>query len=162
KKPLKIGKTKRTRMKTAMLFTKNSLVLVTIGVIAFLAGSWVVVRGQASTQPNLSTTRKPFVLVTRDNTISNAAEMVMQGRQIFRFDTYSDEAFWSDTLKLHQAIEGTNFGGVGPGVSPKTALGLGLKVDAEALPRNVIQGLQSGQLNLDSPAITLQLIKLNA
>jgi hypothetical protein len=36
-----------------------------------------------------------------------------QGRHIFRFDTFGDEAFWGDTIKLHQAIEGTGFGGVG-------------------------------------------------
>ena len=38
-------------------------------------------------------------------------------------------------LQLHQAIEGEALGGVGPGVSPKTALAVGLKVDSEALPR---------------------------
>ena len=61
--------------------------------------------------------------------------MIEEGREIFRFDTFGDEAFWGDTLKLHQAIEGERFGGVGPGVSPATALAVGLKVDAEALPR---------------------------
>jgi hypothetical protein len=106
--------------------------------------------------------RKPFVLVTRDNTISNAAEMVLRGRQIFRFDTYGDEAFWSDTLRLHQAIEGTNFGGVGPGVSPKAALSLGLKVDSQALPKSLIKALSRGQVDLDDPAVTLQLLKLDA
>jgi hypothetical protein len=33
----------------------------------------------------------------------NAQQMVDEGRQIFRFDTFGDEAFWGDTLKLHQA-----------------------------------------------------------
>jgi len=45
---------------------------------------------------------------------------LIEGRQIFRFDTFGDEAFWGDTIKLHQAIEGTRLGGVGPGVSPGT------------------------------------------
>ena len=53
-----------------------------------------------------------------------------EGRHIFRFDTFGDEAFWGDTLKLHQAIEGAGLGGVGPGVSPKTALAVGLKIHA--------------------------------
>ncbi len=77
------------------------------------------------------------MLLTRDSAVSNAAQMVVEGRKIFRFDTFGDEAFWGDTLQLHQAIQGTNFGGIGPGISPKTALALGLKVDADALPLNV-------------------------
>src|SRR5579864_8761257 len=55
--------------------------------------------------------------------IENAAQKIEQGQQIFRSDTFGDEAFWGDTLKLHQAIEGAKLGGVGPGVSPATALG---------------------------------------
>src|SRR6185369_13229924 len=64
----------------------------------------------------------------------NALKMVDAGKQTFRFDTFGDEAFWGDTIKLHQAIEGSAFaGGVGAGVSPKTALAVGLKVDLDAL-----------------------------
>jgi hypothetical protein len=48
-------------------------------------------------------------------------------RKTFRFDTFGDEAFWGDTLKLHRAIAGSKLGGVGPGVSPRTALSVGLK-----------------------------------
>jgi hypothetical protein len=55
-----------------------------------------------------------------------------QGQQIFRFDTFGDQDFWGGTLQLHKAIEGTRFGGVGPGISPRTALALGLKVDVNA------------------------------
>src|SRR5262245_53842971 len=58
---------------------------------------------------------------------ANAIEMFQRGRDIFRFDTFGDEAFWGDTLKLHRAIAGEQFGGVGPGVSPRTALAVGLK-----------------------------------
>ena len=92
----------------------------------------------------------------------NARDLVRQGRETFRFDTFGDEAFWGDTLKLHQAIEGARFGGVGPGVSPATALAVGLKVDVEALPSSLIQALQRGQVDLNSPATTLALLKLNA
>src|SRR5947207_7948542 len=53
---------------------------------------------------------------------SNAQQMLAQGKQIFRYDTFGDEVYWTDTLKLHRAIEGAKLGGVGPGVSPKTAL----------------------------------------
>src|SRR5512142_2161222 len=94
--------------------------------------------------------------------VDNATQKVLQGEQIFRFDTFGDEAFWGDTLKLHQAIEGAKLGGVGPGVSPKTALAVGLKVDIDALPRNVVEQLEKGRVNLDDPAVTLLLLKLNA
>ncbi len=92
----------------------------------------------------------------------HAQRTLAEGRQIFRFDTFGDEAFWGDTIKLHQAIQGTRFGGVGPGVSPKTALAVGLKVDVDALPYDLIENLKKGRVNLDDPATTLALIKLNA
>ena len=91
-----------------------------------------------------------------------ARDMIAAGRHTFRFDTFGDEAFWGDTLRLHQAIEGSRFGGVGAGVSPKTALAVGLKVDVDALPGSLIQALRRGQVNLDDPATTLALLKLNA
>src|ERR1041384_8182697 len=91
-----------------------------------------------------------------------AAAMIDEGRQTFRFDTFGDEAFWGGTLRLHEAIEGSAHGGVGPGVSPKTALAVGLKVDAQSLPRNVLRAIQNGTANLDDPATTLALLKSNA
>jgi len=92
----------------------------------------------------------------------HAARMVRDGRQIFRFDTFGDETFWGDALQLHKAIAGEKNGGVGPGVSPKTALAVGLKVDLDALPVALQQQLKAGQVNLDDPATTLALLKLNA
>ncbi len=99
----------------------------------------------------------------RDARVSQeAARTIDQGRQTFRYDTFGDQAFWGDTLQLHQAIEGAANGGVGPGVSPKTALAVGLKVDVEALPPALKQKLRLGKVNLDDPATTLALLKLNA
>ena len=89
-------------------------------------------------------------------------KLINDGRQIFRFDTFGDEAFWGDTLKLHQAIEGAANGGVGPGVSPKTALSVGLKVDSDALPASVVNAIKAGQVSLDDPKSTLALLQLNA
>lgn len=100
--------------------------------------------------------------IARDPTASNALQLINQGRQIFRFDTFGDQDFWGDTLKLHQAIEGAALGGVGPGVSPKTALGVGLKIDVDALPSSVFEQLKHGRINLNDPAVTVQLLKLNA
>src|SRR5215831_3173362 len=98
----------------------------------------------------------------QDQAQQSAIQLVNQGRQTFRFDTFGDESFWGDTLQLHKAIEGANLGGVGPGVSPATALSLGLKVDVSALPQPLQEDLRKGRVNLDDPATTLALLKLNA
>ncbi len=100
---------------------------------------------------------------TADPTIQpNADRMIHEGRSTFRFDTFGDESFWGDTLHLHQAIEGAKLGGVGPGVSPRVALAVGLKVDVDALPTGLMQALKLGQVNLDDSATTLALLKLNS
>jgi hypothetical protein len=93
---------------------------------------------------------------------SDALQMIKEGRQTFRYDTFGDEEFWGDTLQLHRAIAGAKLGGVGPGVSPKTALAVGLKVDAAALPPDLVRQLQRKQVDLDDPATTVALLKLNA
>src|SRR5947208_16408337 len=90
---------------------------------------------------------------------NEAADLTAEGRQIFRFDTFGDEDFWGGQLKLHQAIEGKQFGGVGPGVSPATALAVGLKVDVDALPKSLQRQLKKGKIDLNDPAVTLALIK---
>src|SRR5579872_5611975 len=104
----------------------------------------------------------PSVSHARDGVEASADGMIAEGRRIFRFDTFGDEAFWGDTLQLHQAIAGAQLGGVGPGVSPKTALAVGLKVDVDAFPNALIKALKLGQVNLDDPATTLALLKLNS
>jgi mono/diheme cytochrome c family protein len=91
-----------------------------------------------------------------------AQGLLEQGRKIFRYDTFGSEAFWGDALGLHKAIAGEKNSGVGPGVSPKTALSVGLKVDADALPAALKQQLKAGKVNLDDPATTIALLKLNA
>lgn len=88
--------------------------------------------------------------------------MIEEGRQIFRFDTFGDEAFWGDMLQLHKAIAGASNGGVGPGLSPKAALAAGLKVDVDALPKALQHQLRAGKVDLNDPAVTVALIKLNA
>jgi hypothetical protein len=101
--------------------------------------------------------------LTFDNIIANTKDQQFQlGRQIFRFDTFGDEAFWGDALHLHQAIAGAANGGVGPGVSPAQALAVGLKVDVTAVPPPVAAALQGGRLDLNDPANTIALLKANA
>jgi hypothetical protein len=92
----------------------------------------------------------------------NLQQMIDEGRQTFRFETFGDEAFWSDGLGLDRAIAGAKNGGVGAGVSPKTALQLGLKVDMDALPADLVAKVKAGQVNMDDPATTLSLIKLKS
>lgn len=100
--------------------------------------------------------------VRTDAVADNARLLLEEGRRVFRYETFGDEAFWGDTLKLHQAIAGAKLGGVGPGVSPKTALSVGLKVDVEAVPAAVAAALKAGKVDLDDPASTLVLLKANA
>src|SRR4029079_15151609 len=91
------------------------------------------------------------------------ARLFEQGKEIFRFDTFGDEDYWGGMLQLHKAVEGAALGGVGPGVSPRTALTVaGLKVDVDALPGNVQAQLKQGKVDLDNPANTLALIGVNA
>ncbi len=103
-----------------------------------------------------------FVAVGRQANASKTANLIAEGQQIFRFDTFGDEDFWGGELQLHQAIQGEQFGGVGPGVSPATALQVGLKVDVQALPEGLRKQLRKGQVDLNDPAVTLALLKLNA
>ena len=93
---------------------------------------------------------------------AHAEETFTAGRKTFRFDTFGDESFWGDSLGLHRAIEGAGFGGVGPGVSPQVALAAGLKVDVDALPKSVTEALKQGLVDLNDPAVTVELLRLGA
>jgi len=93
---------------------------------------------------------------------NQSADLIAEGQQIFRFDTFGDEDFWGGQLLLHQAIQGEQFGGVGPGVSPATALSVGLKVDVKALPDSLRRQIKRGNVDLNDPAVTLALLKLDA
>jgi cytochrome c553 len=96
--------------------------------------------------------------VTATNAIDASAPMnpalVAEGKTIFRFDTFGDETFWTDTLRMHEVIRTT--------VTPKLALDVGLKVDADALPASVKAGILDGSVKLDLPSTTVTLLKLGA
>jgi hypothetical protein len=97
-----------------------------------------------------------------DPLVGGVIDSLAAGRKTFRFDTFGSEGFWGGTLGLHRAIAGEANGGVGVGVSPNTALSVGLKVDARALPRPLVEQIKAGKVDLDDPATTLALLRLNA
>jgi hypothetical protein len=97
-----------------------------------------------------------------DGVFADAGEMIKEGRQTFRFDTFGDEAYWGGELRLHEAIAGQVNGGVGPGLSPAEAIALGLKVDVKSLPPPLLRQLANDQVDLSDPAVTLALLKLDA
>src|SRR5262245_47188852 len=112
---------------------------------------------------------KPFEKENADQVIneqptkaeSKNKSLVEQGKQIFRFDTFGDEDFWSGLLHIDKAILGMNNGGFGNGVSPVDALNVGLKVDVNALPPEVVAQIESGDIKLTDPASTVALLRLN-
>ena len=157
---------KNGRSDTASIRTK-----LLISLVSLLAGisivlpmvKWDGVQAKAvapagRTQEKVSTTLRSF----DDQITANANQLLENGRQVFRFNTFGDEKFWGDSLQLHKAISGANLGGVGAGISPNTALNLGLKVDVDALPQQLQQDIRRGRVNLDDPATTLALLRLNA
>ena len=93
---------------------------------------------------------------------TNKVALLAEGKKTFRFETFGDEDFWGGVLKLHQVIAGAKLGGVGQGLSPKTAAALGLKADIDALPDDLVTQIKAGAVNLDDPATTLGLLRLNA
>ena len=89
-----------------------------------------------------------------DDDAADRQALIEQGREIFRFDTFGDEAKWTDTLRMHEVIAAS--------VDPTTALTVGLKVDADALPQSLKDGIANGSVDLTSPATTVALLKLDA
>ncbi|WP_350159275.1 hypothetical protein [Bdellovibrio sp. 22V] len=89
-------------------------------------------------------------------------DLLSDGRDIFRFDTFGSEAFWGGKLKIHRAIIGAKNGGVGAGVSPRTALAVGLKVDVDSLSPETLAAIQNGTADLDDPNTSIQLLKEEA
>ncbi len=128
-------------------------------IVAACAVAYFVVQ---TTRNSLAQTQKAPPSGFDDVISKHAHQMMQNGEHIFRYDTFGSEAFWGDALHLHQAIAGQKNGGVGGGVSPKVALSVGLKVDSDALPEALKQQLKEGKVDLDDPATTLALLKLNA
>jgi hypothetical protein len=142
--------------KRVLLFSE----IVTAGVLLLLALSPLA---PAAPVDATADQRAAASRASRDDIASNAQRMLAEGRQTFRYETFGDQAFWSQTLGIHQALAT---------VSPRTALAVGLKVDSEALPPRLLAQLKGGPpdlvashgkaVDLDDPAVTAQLLRLNA
>ena len=90
-----------------------------------------------------------------------ASKMLSDGKEIFRYETFGDESFWTDKLQLHKAIAGSKYGGVGAGLTPEAALAAGLKVDLAILPGALRKQIEEGKF-LNDVGVTMELIKLNS
>jgi hypothetical protein len=123
---------------------------------ALLAATFALILAACSSPPQPAATAANGNLPPMPSSITQSAveAQAPAGRHVFRFDTFGDERFWTDVAQLNQVIQTV--------VSPKVAFSVGLKVDADALPRNVIAAIKAGKIDLNSPATTVELIKLNA
>src|SRR5215469_6424335 len=125
------------------------------GALVAMTLTAVVSASQASARPGGG-------MVGQHQANNTNAMLIAHGKRTFRFATFGDQAYWGGTLGLNKTIAGAKHGGIGPGLSPKEALALGLKVDVNALPESLQDAIQAGQVNLNDPAVTLALLKLNA
>src|SRR5262245_10745083 len=147
---------------------KIAAAVIVIGALfIFAAARQLTMRSSASAEGPAASTAPRTTAATASPSIDrsfmqHAQGMLENGRQTFRYDTFGSEAFWGDALQLHKAIAGAKNGGVGGGVSPKTALSVGLKVDADVLPDTLKQQIKDGKVDLDDPSTTLALLKLNS
>ncbi len=101
---------------------------VSLTIAVILAAGWLNVRSNVTAQTLAArgTRQTAAPASSADRLIGqHAQQMIEQGRQIFRYDTFGSEAFWGDALQLHKALAGEKNGGLGGGVSPKTALSVG-------------------------------------
>src|SRR4051812_7644638 len=108
--------------------------IVAAGILSIIAAGLML---RAQGEPRVATATR--AKTAEDSIQAHALTMLKEGRKTFRFDTFGDEAFWGGQLQLHRAIKGGALDGVGPGISPRAALELGLKVDVDALTPEVLR-----------------------
>jgi hypothetical protein len=133
-------------------------VLVMVGLLAACAGKPLI----PASGVNTPTSSKDKTNPDEGDTDAHAAKLMREGRETFRYDTFGSEQFWGSQLGLHQAISGQARGGVGPGLTPRQALNLGIKVHSGKLTRLVLEAIKGGSLNLDDPEMTLELLRADS
>jgi hypothetical protein len=146
-----------------MLKTHRSLVALVIGssfTLVTLGGIACSTRPKnVQTDPAVSTAKHDSF----DGRIEkNADDLLREGRETFRYDTFGSEAFWGDKLQLHRAILREGKGGIGAGLTARQALQAGLKVDSERVPKLVVEVLKEGSVSLDKADTTLELLRAGA
>jgi cytochrome c553 len=136
--------------------TRYIAMIVKKNLVLFIAVILVLI--QCKEEPKLITA----LVIPPAVTLDLDPVLVAEGKETFRHNTFADEALWTDVLHLDKAILGEANGGFGPGLSPVTALSIGLKVDAEALPQSVVDGISDGSIDLNDPMTTAALLSLDA
>ena len=124
--------------------------------MALIGGALILLAGSAATRGTSASalTQEPSLSVSHQtDQVAGTRARQSSGQTIFRFDTFGDEQLWTNVLRMHEAIGSVN---------PVTALAVGLKVDVDALPPALIAALQSGKVDLTDPAVTIELLRLNA
>jgi mono/diheme cytochrome c family protein len=137
-----------------MTITRMPLTIVTGAATTARRAIALVLIGTALTASNGCSRNDTAEIDTAAGVVAITPDPIEAGKQIFRFETFGNEQFWTDTARLHEVIQQS--------VSPATALKVGLKVDADAIPAEVAAAIKDGKVDLNSPATTLALLKLNA
>ena len=141
---------------------KNGITAASLfAIFAFASAGCLEFPRSVETNPAVTTQRIPR-FPFQNKIRLNSHLLLSSGQDIFRFDTFGSERFWGDQLRLHEAILGENLGGVGPGLTPKRALELGLKVDSGMLPRILFEALRGGSVSLDDAKTTVELLRANS
>jgi hypothetical protein len=141
---------------------KSSLLVLTAAL--FLTVAYACTTSQpkgVETDPVVRAQRAPAKSFD-DRVDDHARTTLAEGKKIFRYDTFGSEDFWGGKLRLHEAIAGERLGGVGPGVTARQALQLGLKVDIAALPSILVEVLKTRAVDLDKVETTQELLRANA
>ena len=137
-----------------MTTSRMPLLIVTNAKITGRKAIALVVIGAALTALNACARTDAPAIDTAAGAVALAPDPIDEGRQTFRFETFGNEQYWTDTARMHEVIAQS--------VSPATALRVGLKVDADAIPAEVAAAIKEGKVDLNSPATTITLLKLNA
>ena len=137
------------------------LIASSVAVLVVGAGACSSLPKDVETDPAVRTQAAPRE-EWEDKVTENSRQLMAEGKKIFRWDTFGSEAFWGDQLQLHKAIVGEKKGGVGPGLTPRQALQLGLKADVGAVPKLLVEVLKEGGVSLDNPETTLELLRADA
>src|SRR5947207_14376351 len=134
---------------------KNFLFIVSLAITVFALYTSVIQCTHSNGNPSPTSTQR------KDDEPKSDKDMITDGKRIFRYETFGDEIFWTNKLHLEKAIEGSKYGGIGDGLTPKAALDAGIKVDLAVVPKPLRNQIAEGEF-LNNVKYTLLLIKADA